>query len=57
VDISFRAPQYALRFLYMSGDSLFYLDEAFRTQMSPIFGGMRQREKKNILILPTVVNH
>jgi len=28
-----------------------------RTQMSPISGGMRQRENKNVLILPTGINH
>lgn len=47
MDFSFRAPQYTLRFLYMSGDSLFiYLIRLFRTQVSPVSGGMRQREKR-----------
>ena len=41
------ALQYTLRFLCMSGDSLFCtLMRLFRTQMSPISKGMRQREKK-----------
>ena len=52
------APQYTLRFLCMSGDSLFCtLMRLFRTQMYPVCGGMRQREKKNILILPIGINH
>ena len=47
MDFSFTAPQYTLRFLYMSGDSLFiYLIRLFRTQVSPVSGGMRQREKR-----------
>ena len=47
VDFFFRAPQYTLRFLYMSGDNLFCnMMRLFRTQMSPISGGMRQRGKE-----------
>ena len=57
VDFSFRGPQYTLRFLYMSGDSLFYPDEAVQNPSVSISRGTRQREKKNILILPTGVNH
>ena len=46
VDFFFRAPQYTLRFLYMSGDNLFCtMMRLFRTQRSPISGGMRQRGK------------
>ena len=41
----------------MSGDSLFYLDEAVQNPSVSISRGTRQREKNNILILPTGANH
>ena len=44
VDFSFRAPQYLFRFLYMSGDSLFYLDEA--VQNSCVFSFWRDEAER-----------
>ena len=47
VGFSFRALQYTLRFLYMSGDSLFYLDKAVQSPgVSNFWRGKAERKEK-----------
>ena len=55
--MSLGSPVYSEIFVYVWRQSFFTVMKLFRTQNVSNFWRLRQREKKNVLILPTGVNH